>query len=270
MINNHSGLIGPAAAVSYDGDYLATDSARIIIVDDDPGLRELLTDFLVGHGLRAEAVDSGAALRARLAQRSYDLIVLDMMMPGEGGLSVLRALPQGKDAPGVIIFSALASEIDSVVALELGADDYVIKPSSPREILARIRSVMRRRNHGAASAEPVGGKVDTPRTQVEIYAFAGWTFNCRMRALHAPDGTSVRLTEGDFLLLDAFLSNPKKVHSRDEMMAHVGKGEGSLRGRTIDVAISRLRRKLLSFDRVEIIRTVRGNGYSFLPEIICS
>jgi two-component system OmpR family response regulator len=267
MINNHFGLVGPAAAVSYGGNHPTTDSARIIIVDDDPGLRELLTDFLVEHGLRAEAVDSGAALRARLAQRPCDLIVLDMMMPGEGGLSVLRALPQGRDAPGVIIFSALASEIDSVVALELGADDYVIKPSSPREILARIRSVLRRRGRGAALAEPAGGKVDTPRARGEIYAFAGWTFNCRMRALHAPDGTSVRLTEGEFLLLDAFLSHPKKIHSRDDMMAHAGKSDGMLRGRTIDVAISRLRRKLLSFDPVEVIRTVRGNGYSFLPEI---
>jgi two-component system OmpR family response regulator len=271
MITNHAGFDDPIMPIRNAGDQLTAESARVIIVDDDPGLRELLTEFLIDHGLRAEGVDSGAALRARLSQRPCDLIVLDMMMPGENGLSVLRTLPQGSEAPGVIIFSALASEVDRVVALELGADDYVTKPSSPREILARIRSVLRRRGGGGRAASIASpATVDTPRPmQVEVYAFAGWTLNCRMRTLHAPDGTAVRLTDGEFQLLNAFVSNPQKIHSRDEMMAHAGKADSISGGRTIDVAISRLRRKLLSFDGGEIIRTVRGNGYSFLPEITC-
>ncbi|MEG3086994.1 response regulator [Sphingomonas sp. PB4P5] len=271
MITNHAGFDDPLISLRQASDQLTDESARVIIVDDDPGLRELLTEFLIDHGLRAEGVDSGAALRAKLSQRPCDLIVLDMMMPGENGLSVLRALPRGGGAPGVIMFSALASEVDRVVALELGADDYVTKPSSPREILARIRSVLRRRSAGGVGVgATASAPVTAPPLHVETYAFGGWTLNCRMRTLRAPDGTAVRLTDGEFQLLNAFVSKPQKIHSRDEMMMHAGKGDSMLRGRTIDVAISRLRRKMQSFDHAEIIRTVRGNGYSFLPEITCT
>jgi two-component system OmpR family response regulator len=267
MMTSHTDVREPA--MPYGGDQLTAESARIIIVDDDPGLRELLTEFLVDHGLRAEAVDSGAALRARLSQRPCDLIVLDMMMPGEDGLCVLRSLPQGADAPGVIMFSALAGEVDRVVALELGADDYVTKPSSPREILARIRSVLRRRTgrHAAPAAAGMGAAEPQHPAQVETYVFAGWALNVRMRALQAPDGAPVRLTDGEFRLLNAFVSQPRKIHSREDMIEQSGRTESMARGRTIDVNISRLRRKLQSFDGAELIRTVRGNGYVFLPDV---
>ncbi|BCA61034.1 hypothetical protein HMP09_0268 [Sphingomonas sp. HMP9] len=276
MIANHHGLPGPASYVP-DGNAFTTsettqaEAARVVIVDDDPGLRDLLTEFLVDHGLLAEAVDSGAALRKRLGQSPCDLIVLDMMMPREDGLSVLRTLAQGVGAPGVIMFSALGGEIDRVVALELGADDYVTKPSSPREILARIRSVLRRRGSGGAAKVPSvvegahpgahGGAIDT-------FAFAGWTLDCRMRVLHAPDASVIRLTDGEYQLLAAFVSEPQTVHSRDAMIARSGRTESMARGRTIDVNISRLRRKLLAFDPTEIIRTVRGNGYIFMPAVV--
>ncbi len=269
MISNQTGRIRPA--MTPPGATAAgAESARIVIVDDDPGLRELLTEFLVDHGLRAEAVENGAGLRARLSQRPCDLIVLDMMMPGEDGLSVLRSLPQGADAPGVIMFSALAGEVDRVVALELGADDYVTKPSSPREILARIRSVLRRRRGGGAVAvRPTAVAAPVP-AQIETYVFAGWRLNVRMRALHAPDGTAVRLTEGEYRLLIAFVSQPQKIYSREDMIEHSGREESTSRGRTIDVNISRLRRKLLEFDGAELIRTVRGNGYVFLPHVVAA
>ncbi|MGA1797797.1 response regulator [Sphingomonas sp. 4RDLI-65] len=286
MIANHQGFPEPSpaafgadpfAADPFAADPFAADSAgaqgaRVVIVDDDPGLRELLTEFLVDHGLRAEAVESGAALRARLGRHPCDLIVLDMMMPGEDGLSVLRTLTQSDDAPAVIMFSALAGEVDRVVALELGADDYVTKPSSPREILARIRSVLRRRGAGApVSANTSVATGEAPRpARVETYAFAGWTLNCRMRTLHAPDGAPVRLTDGEFQLLNAFVTQPQKVHSRDDMIAQSGRTEAMAGGRTIDVNISRLRRKLQEFDPAEIIRTVRGNGYIFMPEVIAA
>jgi len=246
----------------------ADDRARIVIVDDDPGLRELLAGFLVDHGLQAEAVESGAALRVRLGQRPCDLIVLDMMMPGEDGLSVLRALtrtqPQAGGGPSVIMFSALSGEVDRVVALELGADDYVTKPSSPREILARIRSVLRRRTPGTAGPETVA-PVATDAA-ADIVGFAGWTFDARMRTLEAPDGSPVRLTEGEFQMLNAFVATPQTIHSRDAMIARAGK-DGASRGRTIDVNISRLRRKIQRHDATEIIRTVRGNGYIFMPDV---
>jgi two-component system OmpR family response regulator len=279
MIANHYGLPGsvPSIPLGNDltaGDHAQPESARVVIVDDDPGLRELLTEFLVDHGLRAEAVESGAALRSRLGRSPCDLIVLDMMMPGEDGLSVLRTLSQGADAPAVIMFSALAGEVDRVVALELGADDYVTKPSSPREILARIRSVLRRRGANSvttgASSTPAStvDHVSSPSALTDVFAFAGWTLHCRMRVLHAPDGTAVRLTDGEFQLLNAFVSEPQKVHSRDDMIARSGRTEAMARGRTIDVNISRLRRKLQAFDPAEIIRTVRGGGYVFMPVVV--
>ncbi|MES2420553.1 MAG: response regulator [Pseudomonadota bacterium] len=284
MIALHHGLPSSAPTASHEGGYqggthpfgegIGDGSARIVIVDDDPGLRELLTEFLVDHGLRADAVESGAALRARLGRSPCDLIVLDMMMPGEDGLSVLRTLTRSGTAPAIIMFSALASEVDRVVALELGADDYVTKPSSPREILARIRSVLRRR--GAASAGTstgimsnvdLGAERMVPSARGTVFGFAGWTLDCRMRTLCAPDGTMVRLTDGEFQLLNVFVSQPQTVHSRDDMIMQSGRTDNRARGRTIDVNISRLRRKLLAYDAVEIIRTVRGNGYIFMPAV---
>ncbi len=245
-------------------------SARVIIVDDDPGLRELLTEFLVDNGLGVEAVSSGAALRARLVQRPCDLVILDMMMPGEDGLSVLRGLAQSDDPPGVIMLSALSSEVDRVVALEMGADDYVTKPSTPREILARIRSVLRRRNRTAATGTGSAGTIDqgdAPRFHT-TYRFAGWTLNCRMRSLQSPGGELVSLTEGEFQMMDAFVTHPHAVHTREDMIALSGRADTSSKDRTIDVNISRLRRKLAAFDRTEIIRTVRGKGYLFIADVI--
>ncbi len=273
MIANHHGLPGPVSYVPEGNAFttpetLQPEGARIVIVDDDPGLRDLLAEFLVGHGLQAEAVESGAALRTRLERSPCDLIVLDMMMPGEDGLSVLRTLPQGADTPGVIMFSALGGEVDRVVALELGADDYVTKPSSPREILARIRSVLRRRGTSGAAPEFPAVFEGAHSNAIDIFAFAGWTLDCRMRVLHAPGGTAIRLTDGEYQLLVAFVSEPQTVHSRDAMIARSGRTESIARGRTIDVNISRLRRKLLAFDPTEIIRTVRGNGYIFMPEVV--
>lgn len=248
-------------------------AARIIIVDDDPGLRELLTDFLVDNGLGVEAVASGVALRARLSQQPCDLVILDMMMPGEDGLSVLRSLTQTDDPPGVIMLSALSSEVDRVVALEMGADDYVTKPSTPREILARIRSVLRRRSRTSTGAGNEIGASFESGSSARVYAtyrFAGWTLNCRMRALQAPGGEIVSLTESEFQMMDAFVTHPHTVHSREDMIALSGRADTSSKDRTIDVNISRLRRKLAAFDSTEIIRTVRGKGYLFIADVLGS
>ncbi len=257
---------------------------EIVIVDDDPGLRDLLAGYLFDNGLGVEAVSNGAALRARLRRGPCDLVILDMMMPGEDGLSVLRALTQTDDPPAVIMLSALSGEVDRVVALEIGADDYVTKPSTPREILARIRSVLRRRNRAmigegegeggggggfgggcaeASGATATGGMVNGRAT----YRFAGWTLHCRMRSLQAPGGEIVSLTDGEFQMLDAFVTRPDIIHTREDMTALSGRIDALAKDRTIDVNISRLRRKLAAFDGTEIIRTVRGKGYVFIADV---
>ncbi len=244
----------------------AITGARIVIVDDDPGVRELLTAFLVDHGFGAEAVASGKALRHRLERRDCDLIVLDIMMPGEDGLSILRSLMHRNDGPGVIMLSAVSNEIDRIVALEMGADDYVVKPSSARELMARIRSVLRRR---AAPAPQLGqGNRDhAPTPPTDYFGFAGWTFDSRRRKLTAPGGTVVAVTETEYRILTIFLRDPHKVHSRESLADLTGKENVSGTDRTIDVHVSRLRQKLAMGSDDEIIRTVRNQGYLFLPRV---
>ncbi|WP_242187752.1 response regulator transcription factor [Sphingomonas sp. CARO-RG-8B-R24-01] len=240
--------------------------ARIVIVDDDPGVRELLTEFLVENGFGAEGVANGAALRERLERRDCDLIVLDIMMPGEDGLSVLRSLMHVEDGPGIIMFSAISNEIDRIVALEMGADDYILKPSSPREIMARIRSVLRRRAATAARGTATGiGQATTPPT--DCFGFAGWTFDARRRKLTAPSGAIVAVTETEYRMLAIFLRDPQIVHSRENLADLTGRDSPTCNDRTIDVHVSRLRRKLSANGGDEIIRTVRNRGYLFLPRV---
>lgn len=243
-----------------------TSGARIVIVDDDPGVRELLTEFLVENGFGAEAVANGAALRDRLERRDCDLIVLDIIMPGEDGLSILRSLMHDADGPGIIMLSAISSEIDRIVALEMGADDYVLKPSSPREIMARIRSVLRRRaaTAGRAAALNVGHAAPV---QSDCFGFAGWTFDARRRKLTAPGGTIVAVTETEYRMLAVFLRDPQVVHSRENLADLTGRDNPQCNDRTIDVHVSRLRRKLSVNGGDEIIRTVRNRGYLFLPRV---
>ena len=264
----------------------AYGAAQIVIVDDDPGLRDLLAGYLFDNGLGVEAVSNGAALRARLRRQPCDLVILDMMMPGEDGLSVLRALTQTDDLPAVIMLSALSGEVDRVVALEIGADDYVTKPSTPREILARIRSVLRRRNRamidegeegegggggggfGGGGADGIGATATGGMANGRAtYRFAGWTLHCRMRSLQAPGGEIVSLTDGEFQMLDAFVTRPDIIHTREDMIALSGRIDALAKDRTIDVNISRLLRKLAAFDGTEIIRTVRGKGYVFISDV---
>ncbi len=240
--------------------------ARIVIVDDDPGVREMLAEFLVENGFGAEGVANGAALRDRLGRRDCDLIVLDIMMPGEDGLSILRSLMHVEDGPGIIMFSAISGEIDRVVALEMGADDYILKPASPREIMARIRSVLRRRAATAARGRAVGvGQAATP--PVDCFGFAGWSFDARRRKLTAPDGAIVAVTETEYRMLAIFLRDPQMVHSRETLADLTGRDSAGCNERTIDVHVSRLRRKLAVNGGDEIIRTVRNRGYLFLPRV---
>ena len=227
-----------------------TNSADLIlIVDDDPAIRQLVGDFLAQHGFRAEGAASGAEMDGLIAAERPALVVLDLMLPGEDGLTICRRL----SAAGipVIMLSALGQETDRVVGLELGADDYLPKPSSPRELLARIRAVLRRNQ---AAPKALGGA---------SYRFAGWSFDPRRRELRSPSGVAVALSSSEFRLLSVFLERPQRVLSRDQLLDLVRGDSAEVFDRAIDVQISRLRKKLRDEDGADLILTVRNEGYMF-------
>ena len=222
---------------------------RLLVVDDDPGIREVLCDYLGRHGYTAEPVASAAEMDRALQARPADLVVLDVMMPGEDGLSACRRLA-ARGQP-VVMLSAMGEETDRIVGLELGADDYLAKPCNPRELLARVKAVLRRRD-GAA---PVG--------EAPVLAFAGWRLDLARHALTSPRGHAVALTAGEFALLLALVRRPRRVLSRDHLLdAAFGQTTESF-DRAVDVQISRLRKKLDDGSGRSLIVTRRGEGYLF-------
>ena len=223
--------------------------SQILVVEDDTGLRDEVTEYLSRNGFEAHTASDAQELDSVLASTPVDLIVLDIMLPGENGLSICRriASPTG---PAIIIMSAMGEEVDRVVGLELGADDYLAKPVSPRELLARIRAVLRRRD-----TVPVGQKPGM------VYHFAGFQLDMARRQLRAPNGVVVLLTPGEFSLLTAFLDNPGRVLSRDSLVEQVCGEDADVFDRAIDVQLSRLRSKLKVHGGATLIRTVRGSGY---------
>ena len=229
---------------------------RLLIVDDDPGIRELPAGFLSSHGYMVDTAADGAEMRRLLAAESYALIVLDVMMPGEDGLSILRSLDRAK-SPAVIILSVIGEEIDRIVGLEMGADDYVAKPANPRELLARIRSVLRR-NQGGSRAAPG----ERPHVR-----FVGWRLDPVGRQLIDPDEVVINLSDGEFRLLLAFVEHPRRVLTRDQLL-DLSRGVNAEHfDRAIDVQISRLRRKLARDGDDDLIRTVRNEGYMFTADV---
>lgn len=232
-------------------------STRLLIVDDDPGIRELTAGFLAAHGYLVDVADGGAAMRRALERQSYDLVVLDVMMPGEDGLTILRSLDRAT-APAVIIVSVISEEIDRIVGLELGADDYVAKPASPRELLARIRSVLRRKEAGAPPVR------SNERTYLR---FAGWRLDPLARQLADPDDVVINLSDGEFRLLLALVEHPRRVLTRDQLLDLSRGANVDFFDRAIDVQISRLRRKLAREGDDELIRTVRNEGYLFTAAV---
>jgi len=232
---------------------------RILIVDDDPGIRTLMSSFLDKHGYRTDTASDPIEMRERLTHQRYDLIVLDVMMPREDGLSALREL-QRQDGPPVIMLSAVGTDVDRIVGLELGAEDYLAKPCNPRELLARIRTVLRRRR-----AEPVDG---SPLVRPEgEYRFAGWRMNVNLRTLTNPANEPVLLSDGEFRLLRAFVEHARRVLTRDQLLDYARGEESEHYDRAIDVQVSRLRRKLGGQGGQDLIRTVRNEGYMFAPVV---
>lgn len=231
-------------------------TTRLLIVDDDPGIRELTAGFLSGHGYVVDTAADGAAMRVAMAGQDYALVVLDVMMPGEDGLSILRTLDPAT-APPVIIVSVMGSDVDKVVGLEMGADDYLAKPANPRELLARVRSVLRRQ----------GGAETKPRDGRTLYRFTGWRLDPMARELTDPEGVLINLSDGEFRLLLAFVERPRRVLTRDQLL-DLSRGLNAEHfDRAIDVQISRLRRKLQRAGSEELIRTVRNEGYLFGADV---
>ena len=237
-------------------------ATRILIVDDDEGIRDLIGSFLGKHGFHVETAGDPAGMRAKLAADRYDLIVLDVMMPGEDGLSALRRLQAMPDRPPVIMLSAVGSDVDRIVGLEMGAEDYLPKPCNPRELLARIRTVLRRGDRG-------GGDEAAPAAPEEPgFRFAGWRMNPEAHLLTNPAGEKVGLTTGEFRLLRVFVERPRRVLTRDQLLDYASGSDSDSYDRAIDVQVSRLRRRLgATAADGEMIRTVRNEGYMFTPVV---
>jgi len=225
---------------------------HILVVEDDTQLREQVTAYLGDHGFQVHAAADARAMDRMLAQAPIDLVVLDLMLPGEDGLSICRRL-SADGGPAIIMVSAMGEEIDRVLGLELGADDYLPKPCSPRELLARVRAVFRRLEEVRGGA-PRKGKA---------YQFQGFVVDALRRQLRAPNGATILLTSGEFSLLSAFLDHPQRILSRDQLLDIARGNDADVFDRAVDVQISRLRRKLHACSDTEIIKTVRGAGYMF-------
>jgi two-component system OmpR family response regulator len=225
---------------------------HVLVVDDDTELREQIVGYLTEHGFQVHAAADAKAMDRALTAAPIDLVVLDVMLPGEDGLSICRRL-SADGGPAIIMVSAMGEEIDRVLGLELGADDYLAKPCSPRELLARVRAVFRRLEEVRGGA-PKRGKA---------YQFQGFVVDSLRRQLRAPNGTTILLTSGEYALLSAFLDHPQRILSRDQLLDIARGDEADVFDRAVDVQISRLRRKLHACSDGEIIKTVRGAGYMF-------
>ena len=237
----------------------AVAQQNILIVDDDPQLRRLIGEFLGKHGFDVALAPDAKGMDAVLDRQRVDLIVLDLMMPGEDGLSVCRRISASRRIP-VVMLSAASEETDRIVGLEVGADDYVRKPCSPRELLARIRAVLRRAADRSDAPEFAGDH--------DIYEFADWRLDMMRRELRSPDGVLVNLSSGEFALLRAFLEHPQRVLTRDQLLDYARGRDAFAYDRAIDVQVSRLRRKLESASsEVELIKTVRNEGYVFASPV---
>jgi two-component system OmpR family response regulator len=228
---------------------------HILIVDDDAEIRALLRDYLERNGLRAMAVADGRGMRAALDTGRFDLVVLDLMLPGEDGLTLCRELRARSNLP-VIMLTARTEETDRIVGLEMGADDYVPKPFNPRELLARIKAVLRR-----TQALPAVNATEARRLR-----FAGWTLDLARRQLLSAAGVVVPLSGGEYRLLKIFLEHPNRVLSRDQLLDLARGREALPFDRSIDVQVGRLRRRL-SDEAATLIQTVRGEGYVLAAEV---
>jgi two-component system OmpR family response regulator len=235
-----------------------TESAptRLLLVDDEPSLREPLAEYLTRQGFVVRQAEDAAKARSALLEETPDLVLLDIMMPGEDGLSLCRHLTESKNLP-VLLLTAKGEAMDRIVGLEIGADDYVPKPFEPRELVARIRSVLRR------AAKPPPAPDDDA-----LYEFEGWRLDPLKRKLTDAAGTVVPISSAEFRLLVAFLTHPRRVLDRDQLLDMVQGREAHLFDRAVDNQVSRLRRKMEEDSRdPKLIQTVWGGGYRFAADV---
>ena len=237
---------------------LEGDGARLLVVDDDQELRELTQTYLGRQGFDVVCVEGGEAMDAYLAQHSVDLIILDLMLPGEHGLDIARRLKLTRDVP-IIIVSAQGEDVDRIVGLEVGADDYIAKPFNPRELLARVRAVLRRASRGTEVVEE--------RDESEqVYRFGQFALDLAAHQL-SDNGRNVPLTSGEFDLLAILVANPNKVLDRDRILDLLTGAERSPFDRSIDVRVTRLRGKIEADPSNPVfIKTIWGKGYMFCPD----
>lgn len=229
------------------------DEKHILIVDDDPGLRDLVTDYLGTSGYLVAAAGDGDGMRQVLAEQSIDLLILDLMLPGEDGLTLLRWLRE-HHGPAVIIVSARGDEVDRVVGLEMGADDYLAKPFAPRELLARVRAVLRRTG------------TDQAESKHSVLSFGPFRLHLNDHVLTRND-KEIPLTSGEYNLLRVLLEHPNQVLSRDHLISLLKGYERSPFDRSIDIRVTRLRRKIEARPNKPVyLRTVWGEGYLFAPD----
>jgi two-component system OmpR family response regulator len=241
-----------------------SQAAHIAVVDDEQPAREMVGDYLRMHGFEVTLCDGGRSLRQCIAMQRLDLIVLDLNMPEEDGLSIIRDLKQRISVP-IIMLTATASAIDRVVGLELGADDYLAKPCELRELLARIRSVLRRSSGQPASARTAPVPVAAPAAPARVRFGTKW-LDHDAQALRDDEGNEHPLTASEYGLLKVFAANPKRVLSRDRLLQLANARDAEAFDRAIDLRIMRIRRKIEPDPaRPSVIRTVRGGGYLFSP-----
>lgn len=233
---------------------------HILVVDDDTEILDLLTDYLSGQEYRVRTAHDGTAMDRILSEEAIDLILLDLTLPGEGGLDIAERLRRESGIP-IIMLTGRGAEADKVTGLEVGADDYISKPFSLRELKARIGAVLRRSESGLASGFGL-----TPRPQIAL--FEGWTVDLGSRAVTSPQGVAVSLTSGQFDLLTMFLTHPGRVLSRDQILDLLSQGQSEALDRSIDIQVSRLRHAIEANPRrPRFIRTIRNAGYIFSPGV---
>ena len=235
-----------------------SDNGHILVVDDQKEICDVVQEYLTGEGYRVSTANDGNGMRRVLGQSHVDLVILDLMLPGEDGLTLARGL-RDESGIGIIILTGRGETVDRIIGLEMGADDYLPKPFHLRELLARVKSVLRR----------VQSRTGEPGQTARSHAqFAGWNLDLSSRELMSPGGEEVRLTTGEFDLLAAFVNNPNQVLSRDRLLDLARNREAGPFDRTIDVQVGRLRRKLEEDPQnPTLIKTVRGSGYIFTPTV---
>ena len=235
-----------------------SDNGHILVVDDQQEICDVVDEYLTGEGYRVSTASDGAGMRRVLTQSPVDLVILDLVLPGEDGLTLARSL-RSESAIGIVILTGRGETVDRIIGLEMGADDYLPKPFHLRELLARVKSVLRR----------VQSRTGDNSHSIRQHArFAGWSLDLSSRELWSPIGEEVRLTTGEFDLLAAFVNNANQVLSRDRLLDLARNREAGPFDRTIDVQVGRLRRKLADDpNNPSLIKTVRGSGYIFTPSV---